>query len=133
MSFVVAAPDAMSTVAQDLAGIHSSLSQVTAAATGPTTAIVAAAEDEVSAAVAALFGTFGQEYHAVGGRAAAFHEQFVGALNGAAGAYASTELANAQRRGDYAEAGRLSYGVIPELEKKLVMAEANAGRVVSTA
>ena len=95
MSFVVAAPDAMSTVAQDLAGIHSSLSQVTAAATGPTTAIVAAAEDEVSAAVAALFGTFGQEYHAVGGRAAAFHEQFVGALNGAAGAYASTELANA--------------------------------------
>ena len=40
---------------------------------------------------------------------------------------ARTELANAQRRGDYAEAGRLSYGVIPELEKKLVMAEANEG------
>ena len=40
---------------------------------------------------------------------------------------ARTELANAQRKGDYAEAGRLSYGVILELEKKLVMAEANEG------
>ena len=96
MSFVVAAPDAVSTVAQDLAGIHSSLSQATAAATGPTTAIVAAAEDEVSAAVAALFGAFGQEYQAVGARAAAFHEQFVGALNGTAAAYLGAEAENAQ-------------------------------------
>ncbi len=40
---------------------------------------------------------------------------------------ARTELANAQRKGDYAEAGRLSYGVIPDFEKKLVMAEANEG------
>ena len=40
---------------------------------------------------------------------------------------ARTELANAQRKGDYAEAGRLSYGVIPDLEKTLVMAEANEG------
>ncbi len=40
---------------------------------------------------------------------------------------ARTELANAQRKGDYAEAGRLSYGVIPDLEKKLGMAEANEG------
>jgi len=96
MSFVVAAPEAVTTVAQDLAGIHSSLSQVTAAATGPTTAIVAAAEDEVSAAVAALFGAFGQEYHAVGAQAAAFHEQFVGALNGTAAAYLGAEAENAQ-------------------------------------
>jgi ATP-dependent Clp protease ATP-binding subunit ClpB len=32
-------------------------------------------------------------------------------------------LAQAQRRGDYAEAGRLAYGVIPELEKKLADSE----------
>jgi ATP-dependent Clp protease ATP-binding subunit ClpB len=32
---------------------------------------------------------------------------------------ARTDLANAQRRGDYAEAGRITYAVIPELEKKL--------------
>ena len=41
--------------------------------------------------------------------------------------HARTELANAQRKGDYAEAGRLSYGVIPDLEKTLVAAEANEG------
>ena len=40
---------------------------------------------------------------------------------------ARMELANAQRRGDYAEAGRLSYGVVPELEKKLVAAEVEEG------
>ena len=40
---------------------------------------------------------------------------------------ARTELANAQRKGDYAEAGRLSYGVVPELEKKLVAAEVEEG------
>ncbi len=37
---------------------------------------------------------------------------------------ARTDLANAQRKGDYAEAGRLAYGVIPDLEKKL---ESNEG------
>ncbi len=36
---------------------------------------------------------------------------------------ARTDLAHAQRKGDYAEAGRLSYGVIPDLEKRLAAAE----------
>ena len=40
---------------------------------------------------------------------------------------ARTDLANAQRRGDYAEAGRLTYAVIPELEKKLAVTEEAAG------
>jgi ATP-dependent Clp protease ATP-binding subunit ClpB len=36
---------------------------------------------------------------------------------------ARNALAQAQRKGDYAEAGRLAYGVIPELEKKLAATE----------
>ena len=40
---------------------------------------------------------------------------------------ARMELANAQRKGDYAEAGRISYGVIPDLEKKLADAEVEEG------
>jgi len=36
-----------------------------------------------------------------------------------------TELANAQRRGEYQRAGELAYGRIPELEKKLTAIEAN--------
>jgi len=37
---------------------------------------------------------------------------------------ARTELANAQRRGEYQRAGELAYGRIPELEKKLAAVEA---------
>jgi ATP-dependent Clp protease ATP-binding subunit ClpB len=38
------------------------------------------------------------------------------------------ELAIAQRKGDFAKAGELAYGRIPELEKKLVESEAQDGR-----
>jgi ATP-dependent Clp protease ATP-binding subunit ClpB len=42
---------------------------------------------------------------------------------------ARNALAQAQRKGDYAEAGKLTYGVIPDLEKKL--AETEAGHNVA--
>ncbi|MBX6369466.1 MAG: ATP-dependent chaperone ClpB [Rhodospirillales bacterium] len=37
-------------------------------------------------------------------------------------------LGEAQRKGDWAKAGELTYGIIPELEKKLKAAEASEGR-----
>src|SRR5271163_1502289 len=40
---------------------------------------------------------------------------------------ARNDLAQAQRKGDYAEAGRLTYGVIPDLEKKLAATEEQSG------
>ena len=43
---------------------------------------------------------------------------------------ARTDLANAQRKGDFAEAGRLAYGVIPELEKTLADNENAASGVL---
>jgi ATP-dependent Clp protease ATP-binding subunit ClpB len=43
---------------------------------------------------------------------------------------ARNELVIAQRKGDYAEAGRLTYGIIPELEHKLVETEARSGQVL---
>jgi len=39
-----------------------------------------------------------------------------------------TELANAQRKGEYQRAGELAYGRIPELEKKLKSIEAGEGK-----
>src|SRR5215211_1516311 len=39
-----------------------------------------------------------------------------------------TELANAQRKGEYQRAGELAYGRIPELEKKLAAVEAADGK-----
>jgi ATP-dependent Clp protease ATP-binding subunit ClpB len=43
---------------------------------------------------------------------------------------ARTDLANAQRKGDYAEAGRLTYGIIPEIERKLAATEAKDADVL---
>jgi ATP-dependent Clp protease ATP-binding subunit ClpB len=46
---------------------------------------------------------------------------------------ARNALAQAQRKGDYAEAGKLTYGTIPELEKKLAEAEKQQGQLVDEA
>ncbi|MCN4207638.1 PE family protein, partial [Mycobacterium tuberculosis] len=93
MSFVIAAPEALVAVASDLAGIGSALAEANAAALAPTTALLAAGADEVSAAIAALFGAHGQAYQTVSAQASAFHAQFVQALTGGGGAYAAAEAA----------------------------------------
>ena len=43
---------------------------------------------------------------------------------------ARNDLAVAQRNGDYAEAGRLAYGVIPELEAQVTQIESNESKVL---
>lgn len=95
MSFLVTAPAVITTAAENLAGIGSTLAEATAAAAAPTTGIAAAAADEVSAAITELFGGFAQEFQAISTQAATFHEQFVGLLQGGASAYLGAELASA--------------------------------------
>ena len=63
MSYVIAAPEMLAAAAADVAGIGSSLSDANASATASTTAVVAAAEDEVSAAIASLFSAHGQQFY----------------------------------------------------------------------
>jgi PE family len=99
MSFVVATPDLVQSAAQDLAGIRSSLAEAAASAAGPTTGIATAAQDEVSVAIASMFGNFGQEFQALTAQAQAFHQQFVSLMNAGAGAYASAEAATAAQLG----------------------------------
>jgi len=93
MSYVIAAPEFVTVAASDLATIGSTIRAAHTAA-GATTQIVAAAEDEVSAAIAAVFSAHGQGFQALGAQAAAFHDQVVQALTAAAGSYAGTEAAN---------------------------------------
>lgn len=93
-SYVSAAPDLLTSAATDLAGIASSLSEANSAATAKTTAVIAAAKDEVSAAIARLFGAYGQQFQALSTQAAAAHTGFVQTLNATAHAYARTEDAN---------------------------------------
>lgn len=60
MSFVFAVPEMVAATASDLASLGAALSEATAAAAIPTTQVLAAAADEVSAAIAELFGAHGQ-------------------------------------------------------------------------
>ena len=94
MSYVIAAPEMMTAAATDLATIGSDLSEAYAAALLPTTGLLPAAADEVSAAVTHLFSRYAQDFHGLAGKAAASHEQFVGHLTAGAGWYAGAEAAN---------------------------------------
>ncbi|WP_373234357.1 PE family protein, partial [Mycobacterium marinum] len=97
MSFVVVVPEMLSMAATDLASVGSALSAANTAAAAPTTSILAAAGDEVSAAVAALFSVHAHNYQALGRQAAAFHAQFVAALSAGGGGYGAAEAANVQQ------------------------------------
>jgi hypothetical protein len=99
MSFVTTQPEALSTAATALGGIGSSLNAQNTAAAAPTTGVVPAAADEVSALTAAQFAAHAQLYQAVAAQAAAIHEQFVNTLGTSAGSYAATEAANAAAAG----------------------------------
>jgi hypothetical protein len=95
MSFVIAAPEFVTAAASDLANVGSTISTANIAAAAPTTGVLAAGADEVSATVATLFGAHGQAYQAISAQTAAFHQQFVQLINSGAGSYAAAEAANA--------------------------------------
>jgi hypothetical protein len=94
MSFVTAQPEALSAAATSLQGIGSGVNAQNAAAVAPTTGVVPAAADEVSALTAAQFVAHAQLYQAVSAQAAAIHESFVNTLGTSAGSYAATEASN---------------------------------------
>ena len=95
MSFVFVSPDVVAAASRNLAGVGSAISQAHAAAAPMTTSVVAAAGDEVSASVAALFSEHGAAFQAAGAQAAAFHSHFVHALTSSGGRYAVAEAASA--------------------------------------
>jgi hypothetical protein len=94
MSYVVAAPEYLASAAKDVSNIGSTLTAAHAAAAVPTTQVAAAAQDEVSAAIASLFAGHGQAFQALSAPAAAFHAQFAQTLSAAGGSYTATEAAN---------------------------------------
>ena len=93
--WVIAAPEYVAAAASDLANIGSSLSTANMAALVPTSGVLAAGGDEVSAMIAALFSSHAQAYQALSQQAAAFHAQFVQLMNTGASQYALQEAANA--------------------------------------
>ena len=95
MSFVTTQPEMLAFAAGDLQGIGSAMAAGNMAAAAPTTGVVPAAADEVSALTAAQFAAHAQMYQAIGAQATAIHELFVNTLGTSAGSYAATEAANA--------------------------------------
>ncbi|OBK30681.1 hypothetical protein A5634_15445 [Mycobacterium asiaticum] len=93
------APESLLTATRDLGSIGSDLRVAHLEAAAPTTNIASAASDEISTAVAGVFGAHAQDFQKVAEQAAAFHDQFTQQLNGSANAYASAEAASAAALG----------------------------------
>ncbi|WP_082986764.1 PE family protein, partial [Mycobacterium gordonae] len=91
--FVV--PDLLAAAAGDLAVIEQALSAGNAAAAVPTARVTAAAADEVSEAIAALFGAYAQQYQVISAQAMTFHHRLVLSLGASAGSFAFAEATNA--------------------------------------
>ncbi|WP_414467374.1 PE family protein, partial [Mycobacterium asiaticum] len=94
VSYLMTVPDLLSSAATQLEGIGSALQAAGTMASAPTTAIAAAAHDEISVALAALFAGQAREYQALSGRMQAFHQQFAQLVAAGAGRYAEAEAAN---------------------------------------
>ncbi|BCO35965.1 PE family protein [Mycobacterium heckeshornense] len=94
MSFVTTQPEMLAAAAGDLQGIGAAMAAQNAAVAAPTTGVIPAAADEVSALTATQFAAHAQMYQAVSAQAAAVHEFFVRVLGASASSYAATEAAN---------------------------------------
>ena len=95
MSYVTALPEMLASAAGELQSIGSAVTAGNTAAAAPTTGVVPAAADEVSALTAAHFVAHGALYQELSAQATAIHELFVSTLATSAGSYAAAEAANA--------------------------------------
>ncbi|ORA11169.1 PE family protein, partial [Mycobacterium angelicum] len=94
MSALMVAPEVLAASAGRLANIGSTLAAVNALAAGPTTGILAAGADDVSAAIASVFSGQARTYQAAAAQAEVFQQWFFQTLNAGAGAYVAAEAAS---------------------------------------
>lgn len=119
MSFVTTQPEELTAAAGNLQGIGSTIVAQNAAAAAPTTGVVPAAADEVSALQATQFASYGHLYQQVSAQATAVHEMFVHTLGVSAESYGSTEAANTAAAGSSGSGllgfltGNGSFGLVP--------------------
>lgn len=97
MSYLTVAPELIAAATEDLVGIGSAVDAANAAAAPATTELLAAAGDEVSIRIAALFSWHGQQYQAISAQAVNFHQHFVQTLNTGTGSYLAAEAFNAEQ------------------------------------
>ena len=99
MSSVITQPDLLAEAAGKLHTINAALRAGNAAAAGPTTGVLPAAGDLVSALTAVQFASHAQLYQTVSAHAATVQEFMATMLGASSGSYAATEAANASAVG----------------------------------
>ena len=120
MTSLIVQPQVVANAAANVADIGSMIGAANAAAAGPTTGVVAAAGDEVSAAATTLFNTYAQDYQELLKRAAVLHQQFGQALAAAGKAYVESETAAQALLGGSPAAGGVTGAADPPLPQTLI-------------
>ena len=95
MTFVTTQPEMLTEAAGQLHGIGTAITSQSETIAAPTTGVIPAAADEVSALTATQFAIHAAMYQAISAEAAAIHQQFVTTLSTSAASYAATDAANA--------------------------------------
>ncbi|OBF92680.1 PE family protein [Mycobacterium sp. 852002-51163_SCH5372311] len=95
MSFLTALPEELLAAQALLSGITSNLTAQNMGAAAPTTTILPAAADPVSAQQAAIFAAYGTQYQTIAAEAQTLQEQYVSTLGTSSTTYSATEAANA--------------------------------------
>jgi hypothetical protein len=108
MSFLTTRSQALTAAATRLQHLGSSMAAQNAAAAAPTTGLVPAAADAVSALQAAQFNAYGTWYQQVSAQAAAIHQMLVSTLGSSGGSYGETESANQAATGSTPLSGLLN-------------------------
>src|SRR5262245_39000875 len=99
MSMVIAQPEMLAAVSDELRALNDAIGAGNVAAAGPTTGVVPAAADVVSMLTAAQFASHATRYQEISAQAAAVRQQLATTLGISAGSYGATEAANASAVG----------------------------------
>lgn len=94
VSYVFAQPPALAAAATELSGIGTAIGEAAAAAATPTTALMTAAADEVSTAIANFFGGYGRQFQSINATLGSLYEGLVANLNSTVDYYVNAEAIN---------------------------------------
>ena len=120
MTVLVVTPELLMSAAADVQGIGSVLRAAHMAAAVPTTGLLTAGADEVSAAITSLFSDHAHLYQQMAARAHAFHTHFARLLGNAGPIYQALEQANEKLLIDFTNlVGPLEQPLAPYLEEAL--------------
>lgn len=99
MAYLTTQPAELTAAAAILEGVNTVMASQSMAVATPTTGVIPAAADQVSALQAAQFSAYGTLYQQISAQAQVIHQQIASTLAGSAGSYDVAEAANTQSTG----------------------------------